>query len=106
MKTAWLLLFLAGLLEAVWAIGMKYSDGFTRLIPSVITIVCLIVSFILLTFAMKQLPVGTAYAIWTGIGAFCTCIAGIILFNESAAILRLLCLFMIVAGIVGLKFLS
>lgn len=101
---AWWLLFLAGLFEVAWAIGLKYTVGFTRPLPTVLTLMAMAVSFWLLATAMKTLPVGTAYAVWTGIGAVGTVILGIVLFNEPATIIRLLCIVMIVAGILGLKF--
>ncbi|PPC81336.1 MAG: quaternary ammonium compound-resistance protein SugE [Methylotenera sp.] len=100
---SWAILVLAGLLEVVWAIGLKYTDGFTRLWPSVLTILAMVLSVWLLGTAMKTLPVGTAYAVWVGIGAIGTAILGILLFSESASIGRLLSLFLIFAGIVGLK---
>lgn len=100
---SWLILFIAGLLEVVWAIGLKYTHGFTRLIPSVITVMAMIVSVVMLSWAMKNLPTGTAYAVWTGIGAVGAAITGILLFGESANPARLLSLVLIVAGIIGLK---
>jgi len=103
---AWILLFVAGVLEVGWAIGLKYTDGFTRLWPTLDTATAMLLSITLLGLAMKQLPVGTAYAVWTGIGAVGTAFLGIVLFGESAAAARLLCLGLIVAGILGLKFLS
>ncbi|MFZ0870624.1 MAG: quaternary ammonium compound efflux SMR transporter SugE [Rhodanobacter sp.] len=99
----WIYLALAGLFEIGWAIGLKYSDGFTRLWPSVATAAAMIVSVLLLALATRSLPIGTAYAIWTGIGAVGAVILGIVLFGDSAAPLRLLCVSLIVAGIVGLK---
>jgi quaternary ammonium compound-resistance protein SugE len=99
----WLYLFLAGLLEIGWAVGMKYTDGFTRLWPSVFTILAMIVSFALLSAALRVLPVGTAYAVWTGIGAVGTALVGIFLLGESTNIFRLLSIFLIAVGIVGLK---
>jgi quaternary ammonium compound-resistance protein SugE len=99
----WIYLALAGLFEIGWAIGLKYSDGFTRLWPSVATAVAMIISVLLLALATRSLPIGTAYAIWTGIGAVGAVILGIVLFGDSAAPLRLLCVSLIVAGIVGLK---
>lgn len=99
----WILLAVAGLLEVGWAIGLKYTEGFTRLWPSVGTIVSMALSFFLLATAMKTLPVGTAYAVWTGIGAVGTVILGIVLFGEAATLARLFCVGMIIAGIVGLK---
>jgi len=100
---SWLILLIAGLLEVVWAIGLKYTQGFTRLIPSLITVTAMIASVVLLSWAMKSLPVGTAYAIWTGIGAVGAAIAGMVLLGESASPARLLSLGLIVAGIIGLK---
>ena len=101
---AWVYLFLAGLLEIAWALGLKYTDGFTRLTPSVLTVAAMVGSFVLLGQALRVLPIGTAYAIWTGIGAVGTAILGIILFGEPRDLPRLLCIVLIVAGIVGLKF--
>ncbi|MEH4661052.1 quaternary ammonium compound efflux SMR transporter SugE [Phytobacter diazotrophicus] len=100
---SWIILFIAGLLEVVWAIGLKYTHGFTRLVPSVITVTAMIVSIVMLSWAMKSLPTGTAYAVWTGIGAVGAAIMGIVLFGESANPARLLSLALIVAGIIGLK---
>lgn len=100
---SWIILFIAGLLEVVWAIGLKYTHGFTRLVPSVITVTAMIVSVVMLSWAMKSLPTGTAYAVWTGIGAVGAAITGIVLFGESANPARLLSLVLIVAGIIGLK---
>ena len=99
----WIYLILAGLLEIVWAIGLKYAEGFTRLVPSLITGVALAASMLFLALALRTLPVGTGYAIWTGIGAVGTAILGIILFAEPATPARLGCIGLIVAGIVGLK---
>jgi quaternary ammonium compound-resistance protein SugE len=99
----WIYLALAGLFEIGWAIGLKYSVGFTRLWPSVATVAAMIVSVLLLALATRTLPIGTAYAIWTGIGAVGAVIFGIVLFGDSAALLRLLCVSLIVVGIVGLK---
>lgn len=99
----WLVLVLAGLFEIGWAVGLKYSEGFTRLWPSVGTIVAMLISLGLLGIAMKSLPLGTAYAVWVGVGAVGTAILGIILFGESADALRLLSLGLILAGIIGLK---
>lgn len=101
---AWLYLSLAGVFEIVWAIGLKYTDGFTRLWPSVGTAAAMLVSLLLLAEAYKSIPIGTAYAVWTGIGAAGTAALGIVLFGESRDPVRLLCLFLVVAGIVGLKF--
>lgn len=100
---AWLILLIAGLLEIVWAIGLKYTQGFTRLTPSIITLVAMLFSVVLLAYAMKTLPTGTAYAVWTGIGAVGTAIIGIIFLGESASLFRLLSLGLIFAGIIGLK---
>ena len=100
---AWSILFVAGLLEIVWAIGLKYTEGFTRLVPSAITLAAMAGSVILLGLALKSLPVGTAYAVWTGIGAVGTAALGIFLFGEPATALRLASIGLIVAGIVGLK---
>ena len=103
---AWASLFLAGLLEIVWAIGLKYTAGFTRLVPSVITVAGMIGSIWFLALALRSIPVGTGYAVWTGIGAVGTAILGIILFNEPVNAARILCMVMIVAGIAGLKVFS
>lgn len=100
---AWIHLIIAGVLEIFWAISLKYTDGFSRLWPSVLTISGMIASFYFLAQALKTIPVGTGYAIWTGIGAAGTAILGIILFSEPASWLRLLCIGLIVTGIVGLK---
>ncbi|KAF5085009.1 Spermidine export protein MdtJ [anaerobic digester metagenome] len=105
-STAWITLFFAGLLEAGWALGLKYTEGFTKVGPSVATIILMVGSFYLLSRSLSGLPIGTAYAVWTGIGAVGTAIAGIMIFGESRSVARLLCLFLIVAGIVGLKFCS
>ncbi|ATG16077.1 TPA: quaternary ammonium compound efflux SMR transporter SugE [Providencia alcalifaciens] len=100
---AWIILLFAGLLEVVWAVGLKYTHGFTRLTPSIITITAIIASMGLLAYAMRDLPAGTAYAIWTGIGAIGTAIFGIIFLGESANMFRLLSLGLIVMGLIGLK---
>jgi quaternary ammonium compound-resistance protein SugE len=100
---AWVLLLVAGLFEVGWAIGLKYTDGFTRVWPSVFTLAAMTASVVLLGLAMKSLPVGTSYAIWVGVGAVGTAILGIVLFGESANAGRLVSLGLIVAGIVGLK---
>lgn len=103
---AWILLTLAGLFEIGWAIGLKYTQGFTVLVPSVLTLIAMTVSVVLLGLAVRDLPIGTAYAVWTGIGSVGTAILGIILFGDPATALRLACIAMIVAGIVGLKVFS
>jgi quaternary ammonium compound-resistance protein SugE len=103
---SWLLLAIAGLFEVGWAIGLKYTEGFTRPLPSVLTLAAMVLSVVLLGLALKTLPVGTAYAVWTGIGAVGTALLGLILFGESAAPLRLASIGLIVAGIVGLKLAS
>lgn len=100
---AWILLFLAGLFEVAWAIGLKYTEGFTRPIPSALTLAAMVASVVLLGIAMKSLPVGTAYAVWVGVGAVGTAILGIVLFAEPATAGRLISLALIVAGIIGLK---
>ncbi len=100
---AWMILFVAGLLEVAWAIGLKYSDGLSRPIPTIATVITLLFSFWLLGIAMRDLPVGTAYGVWVGIGAVGTAILGIILFNESTNVGRLLSIFFIIIGIIGLK---
>lgn len=100
---AWFNLVLAGLLEIVWAIGLKYTAGFTKFWPSTFTVVALLASFYFLAQALQSIPVGTGYAVWTGIGAVGTALLGIMLFAESSALPRLLCILLIVAGIVGLK---
>lgn len=103
---AWGILVLAGLFEIVWAVGLKYTEGFSRLWPSLITAAAMAVSVALLGWAMRSLPVGTAYAVWTGIGSVGTVLLGMALFGESASLVRLLCIGCIVAGILGLKFLA
>lgn len=100
---AWAVLFVAGLFEIVWAVGLKYTDGFTRLWPTIGTVVALIASMALLGVALRTLPVGTAYAVWTGIGTVGTAVLGIVLFREPATAMRLLCITLILAGILGLK---
>jgi quaternary ammonium compound-resistance protein SugE len=103
---AWFVLFVAGLLEIGWAIGLKYTEGFTRLWPSVFTLVSMGFSVVLLAYALKTLPVGTGYAVWVGIGACGTAILGMVLFGESRDPLRILCLLLILAGVIGLKFVT
>jgi quaternary ammonium compound-resistance protein SugE len=100
---AWLILFVAGLTEVGWAVGLKYTQGFTRPVPTALTVVAMVASLWLLGLAVRTLPLGTAYAVWTGIGTLGTAILGILLFNEPATGLRLLCVALIVSGIVGLK---
>ena len=100
---SWTLLVLAGLLEVVWAIGLKYTEGFTKLWPSVLTLAAMGVSFYLLSLAMRTIPLGSAYAVWVGIGAVGAAIAGMLLFKEPATILRIVSLVLVIGGIVGLK---
>ena len=103
---AWVYLLIAGLLEVFWAISLKYTDGFSKLGPSALTVAGMIASFYFLAHALKMIPVGTGYAVWTGIGAAGTATFGIILFSESAAWPRLACIGLILAGIIGLKLTS
>jgi quaternary ammonium compound-resistance protein SugE len=103
---SWVILFIAGLFEVAWAIGLKYSDGFSKLWPSIGTAAAMLISVVLLGLAMRTLPVGTAYAVWTGIGAVGTVILGIVLFGDPANAARLACVALIVAGILGLKLTS
>jgi len=103
---AWVYLVVAGLLEIAWAVGLKYTEGFTRLWPTAFTVAALAGSMALLALALRGLPLGTAYAVWTGIGAVGTAVLGILLFGESAAAARLVCIGLILAGIVGLKLAS
>jgi quaternary ammonium compound-resistance protein SugE len=103
---SWLLLVLAGFAEVTWAVGLKYTAGFTKLVPSVFTLATMALSVYLLSLALRSLPLGTAYAIWVGIGAVGTAIAGIFLFEEAATSLKLISLTLVVAGIVGLKLAS
>lgn len=102
----WVYLILAGIFECGWAIGLKYSEGWTKLVPSLLTIAAMAISFWLLSAAMKTIPVGTAYAVWTGIGTVGVAVLGMILFGESHDIMRIICLLLIVTGIVGLKIFS
>ncbi len=103
---AWVYLAIAGLFECGWAIGLKYTEGFSKLGPSLLTILAMTISFGLLSTAMKSIPVGTAYAVWTGIGAVGVAILGMVLFGESRDIMRIFCLLFIIFGIVGLKLFS
>lgn len=103
---AWAYLAFAGLFEIGWAVGLKYSNGFSKPVPSLLTVIAMGFSIWLLALAMKTIPVGTAYAVWTGIGAIGVAILGMVLFGESRESLRILCLFLIIAGIVGLKVVS
>ncbi|MFT3999765.1 MAG: quaternary ammonium compound efflux SMR transporter SugE [Rhizobium sp.] len=100
---AWFLLFLAGLFEIGWAVGLKYTDGFTRPTPTVLTIISMIMSVVLLGLAVKTLPMGTAYAVWTGIGTVGTVLLGIVLLGDPANLVRVFCIGLIIAGIAGLK---
>jgi quaternary ammonium compound-resistance protein SugE len=100
---AWIILFVAGLLEIGWAVGLKYTHGFTRPLPTVLTLICVVLSMGLLGLSVRTLPLGTAYAIWTGIGTVGTVFLGILLFGEQVTPARLLCIGLIVAGIIGLK---
>ncbi|MDP3032087.1 MAG: quaternary ammonium compound efflux SMR transporter SugE [Rhodocyclaceae bacterium] len=100
---AWSILLVAGLCEIGWAIGLKYTEGFSRLVPSLWTLAAMALSVVLLGWSLKTLPVGTAYAVWTGIGAVGTALLGMLLFNESREVARLVCIGLIVAGILGLK---
>lgn len=102
----WIYLIIAGLLEIGWAIGLKYTEGWTRVVPSILTAAGLIASFYFLSLALKTLPIGTAYAVWTGIGTVGATILGMILFNEPREFIRILCIFLIVGGIAGLKLTS
>jgi quaternary ammonium compound-resistance protein SugE len=99
----WVFLVIAGLLEVAWAIGLKYTHGFTKLGPSILTVMGMIASFYFLSLALRSLPLGTAYAIWTGIGAVGTVVLGIVLFREPAGLIRLICIGFILIGIIGLK---
>ncbi len=102
----WFYLFIAGLFEISWAVGLKFSQGFSQIIPSVLTVIFMIASFYFLALALKNLPLGTAYAIWTGIGTIGTVIFGILLFKEPVTAMRLVCIMLIVCGITGLKLLT
>jgi quaternary ammonium compound-resistance protein SugE len=103
---AWVYLTVAGFFEIGWAIGLKYSDGFSKPVPSLLTVVTMAFSIWFLSLAMRTIPVGTAYAVWTGIGAVGVAILGMLLFGESRELLRIMCLFLIIAGIIGLKLVS
>ena len=103
---SWFILFIAGLFEVVWAVGIKYTEGWTRLWPAVITVFAMVASFYLLSMALKHIPMGTAYAVWTGIGTIGTVIYGIIYFKEPTDILRIVCILLIICGIVGLRILA
>jgi len=102
----WTYLVIAGLFECAWAIGLKFTEGFTRFWPSLFTILSMVISFWLLSFAMRSIPVGTAYAVWTGIGAVGVAVLGMAIFGESRDLMRVICLLLIVSGIVGLKLVS
>ena len=103
---AWVYLVIAGIFEMGWAIGLKYTDGFTRLVPTTLTVAAMVISVVLLGIALRDLPVGTGYAVWTGIGTVGTAILGMYLFGDPATVARLASIGLIIAGIVGLKFLS
>ena len=103
---AWFILFIAGIFEVGWAIGMKYTDAFSKLVPSIITLISMVLSVYLLSLATKEIPIGTAYAVWTGIGIAGTSIIGILLFNESTEVLKILFISMILIAVVGLKVIS
>jgi quaternary ammonium compound-resistance protein SugE len=103
---AWVILFIAGIFEIAWAIGLKYTDGFTRIVPTSLTVVAMVASVALLGLALRDLPVGTGYAVWTGIGTVGTVILGIYLFGDAATPLRLACIGLIILGIAGLKFIT
>lgn len=103
---AWFILVLAGLSEIAWAVGLKYTDGFSRPLASAVTLICLVISFVLLGFSLKSLPLGVAYGVWVGIGAVGTAVAGVLLFSESLSIIKVVSLGLITIGIVGLKLAS
>ncbi len=103
---AWTYLVIAGLFECAWAIGLKFTVGFTRLWPSLFTILSMVISFWLLSLAMRSIPIGTAYAVWTGIGAVGVAVLGMAIFGESRDLMRVICLLLIVSGILGLKLVS
>lgn len=104
-QLAWLWVLLAGCMEIFWVVGLKHTQGFTKLVPSVVTVTLMAMSFVLLSQALKVIPIGTAYAVWTGIGAAGGAVAGMVLFGESASMLRIGCIGLIIAGIAGLKLL-
>lgn len=103
---AWFYLIIAGILEIAWAVGLKYTEGWSKLFPSLFTGLAMVVSFIFLSLALKSLPIGTSYAVWTGIGTIGTAIFGMIFFQEPSDVLRIICILLIVAGVIGLKLLS
>ncbi len=103
---SWFILFIAGLFEIAWAIGIKYTEGWTRLWPSVLTVIAMVASFYFLSLALKHLPMGTAYAVWTGVGTVGTVVYGIVFFKEPTDILRIACIMLIIFGIVGLRILA
>jgi quaternary ammonium compound-resistance protein SugE len=103
-RVAWLLLLIAGVMEVCWAVGLKYTEGFTRLTPTLLTVGAMVISIALLGLAVRELPIGTAYAVWTGIGAIGTVVAGTVLMNEPMSFARGFCILLILAGIIGLKF--
>lgn len=102
-EMAWFYLLIAGILEVVWAVAMKYSEGWTRLYPSLITLLAMAIGFYFLSLAMKELPMGTAYAVWTGIGTIGTVIYGVLYFKEPLDVIKIVCILLIISGIVGLK---
>jgi quaternary ammonium compound-resistance protein SugE len=104
--TAWVILIIAGLMETGWAVGLKYTEGWTKVLPSAATLLLMAGSFYLLSKSLEELPIGTAYTVWTGIGAMGTVIIGILVLGESRDVLRMLCILLIVAGIIGLKVVS
>ncbi len=103
---SWVYIIIASIFEISWAVGLKYSDGFTKLYPSIFTAICMILSYIFLAMGSKNLPIGTAYAVWTGIGAAGTAIYGMIYFNESKELIRIGFIFLVIIGIIGLKIFS
>ena len=105
-SSAWVSLIIAGCMETGWAVGLKYSEGFSRLIPSLATVALMAGSFYFLSQSIKDLPLGTAYAVWTGIGALGTVVVGMAIFGESRDVARVMCLFLIIGGILGLKMVS